>query len=591
METMLTVEERRAKADDVRERTMSDLMKKLKKHGRCAVVRPTGFGKTCLGTDLTKQYMKTLYCFPTQVIRDTIVNRYWNEEATDEKAVDAETMETYKRLKELPNVTLMTYAKLIRLDESELRNANYDLVIFDECHRLGGRETNKAAKKLIAFHPETHFVGMTATPVRTEGYDVIEDQELFDNTEVFTYTLHEAFQDGILLKPYYCYCTYQDENEEAHADFRRVALMAGEDVDNLKVTEVYTREVFRAAELLKMDTTIKEVCDACAPDTSQMKFIIFFSNTEHLHGKEEQVVNWFHSAYPDLPVRTLNISSETREFSDNTKELDTFNGPGISLIFAIDMMNLGYHVDNLTGIMMYRTTISDIVFIQQLGRVLSTGSNHSGIVFDVVDNLHRKGAYFDAKDTPKSTICEQDLENALHDIYVEVTQENAENNPEAEGTHQNDDKPKETLVNASDIRSEREGSSRKNCNALFQGDLITVGNYATYKELIAKTVAEPTAYRAVIALSTHFRAWCRANEIPYPISFSVLKELYGKTKHDFIRDFLNAIYKGADATGYPIRSAKQLNRIGKKRSEELTMEFCAKSQNVKVKNVMTLLGL
>lgn len=57
------------------------------------------------------------------------------------------------------------------------------------------------------------------------------------------------------------------------------------------------------------------------------------------------------------------------------------------------MMNMGYHVDDLTGIIMYRGTKSGTVYIQQLGRILSSGASNAGIVIDVVDNIHQHSVY------------------------------------------------------------------------------------------------------------------------------------------------------------------------------------------------------
>ena len=59
-------------------RTFKDVLANLKKYGKCAMVRPTGFGKTWILTELIKHYKKVLYLYPAAVIRDTVVNRYYD---------------------------------------------------------------------------------------------------------------------------------------------------------------------------------------------------------------------------------------------------------------------------------------------------------------------------------------------------------------------------------------------------------------------------------------------------------------------------------------------------------------------------------
>lgn len=579
----MTTQERKLKASMIRIKTNLDMKKKLKEFGKCAVIRPTGFGKTCMATDLVSAYEKVLYLYPTQVIKDAVLNRYRANAKTEEEAVDEETVELVQELDSIPNVTMMTYAKLCNMDFQKLDDMDYDLIILDECHRIGGQKTNIQVKRLFARHPDTHFVGLTATPLRTDNYDPVNDPELFNGVEVFEYTLHNAFTDGILLKPYYCYCTYKDVYKTANADFREAALMAGEDLTNPTVNEVYKREAFLAADIMKMENVVKDVCDKYAENPHDMKYIVFFSSFTHLHEKEEHVVSWFETAYPGTPVYTMTISSETKEFQRNTKELKEFNMPGIKLIFAIDMMNLGYHIDDLTGIIMYRTTISDIIFIQQLGRVLSTGNDRPGIVFDVVDNLHRKGEFGETATSSKNIVTEEEKEQALAELYTELFEENGEG--VAVINEAPDDTPKDPVQEHEEVKPDH----RKHCR-IFAGDLIAVGNWATYRELIAKAVAESLAQRIVIAVHSHFRAWCRAKNIEYPITDRELQRLYGLSRKDFVKDLLTTIKNEASLVGYPIQSKRLLMQIGKE-DDGLTLKYCAKVYKVTVKEILRMLGV
>ena len=81
------------------------------------------------------------------------------------------------------------------------------------------------------------------------------------------------------------------------------------------------------------------------------------------------------------------VSSDPEHFN-SCVPLDSDAAPDnhIDLVLAVDMLNQSYHSSTLTGIIMNRTTLSNIVFTQQLGRCLSVMAENQAIVFDNVGN-------------------------------------------------------------------------------------------------------------------------------------------------------------------------------------------------------------
>lgn len=203
-----------SKVELLREKTYIDLMEKLYRHGRCALVRPTGFGKTGILTKLLKNYDKVLFLYPSDVVRDAVLRFYYGDGVSSDATI--------------PNVNFMSYMCLIGLSEEEMSDLDVDLIIADECHRLGAKETSKAMRKLLDLK-DVHFVGATATPVRMDLFDVIS--EFFYNNVVFEYTLHDAIQDGIYKKPCYCYCTYADASVLKEVEDDTMEEIAKIDVD------------------------------------------------------------------------------------------------------------------------------------------------------------------------------------------------------------------------------------------------------------------------------------------------------------------------------------------------------------------------
>lgn len=63
----------------------------------------------------------------------------------------------------------------------------------------------------------------------------------------------------------------------------------------------------------------------------------------------------------------------------------------IDLIFSINMLNVGYHVEGITGLVFKRWTGSNQIFLQQLGRCLSSVSDTIPVVFDYVNVEDSRG--------------------------------------------------------------------------------------------------------------------------------------------------------------------------------------------------------
>ena len=60
----------------------------------------------------------------------------------------------------------------------------------------------------------------------------------------------------------------------------------------------------------------------------------------------------------------------------------------ISLMFAVDIFNEGFHINGVDGVLMFRKTKSPIIYFQQLGRALSFSARKKQIkIFDFVDNI------------------------------------------------------------------------------------------------------------------------------------------------------------------------------------------------------------
>lgn len=601
---------------NIRTKTYQDLLDKLNEYGRCAIIRPTGFGKTWMLTTLIQSgfYNKILYLYPADVVRNTVVNKYFND-MRDKKQLEFEEMKkdansseydeetaqlflNIERMREealIDGVDLMTYSKLVRLNSSDFKEMDYDLIILDECHRLGAKNTKISLSKLLAYNTNTHIVGATATPNRTDAFDVIHT--FFNDVCTFEYNLHDAFTDGLIQKPYYCYCTYDTET-----DLKDEALLLGEDLNDNTVLEVLKKKLIEISNIYNIETVIKDTCDKFAYNTDYMKFIVFFGNMKHMQIKSKDVKQWFENAYPSHTITELVISSKNQDTRLNVDKLDSlkYKPKTIDLVYCIDMLNMGYHVDDLTGILMYRGTSSDIIFLQQLGRAFSSGATHPSIVFDIVDNLHRKAICenIDHKKISKSKLKHNTTlsmnwhlneQNELVDLDGDPAPLKYENGVIID-----------MLGNPTSFIIDENGyvidgyiskdmlELKRNCNRITAEDLIATGHEATYRELIAKAVAEPMSQRCKQVVELHFKKWCKINRLPYPITDDEIRKLSDLSREDFRTEFRQIVMD--NKLDYPLHDASKLLALGDK-DGMVPLRLFAKMKNVQISQILELLGL
>jgi len=470
------------KVDKLRESTYNEVLEMLQTYGKCAVIRPTGFGKTGMLTRIIKErrYKKILYLYPSQVVKNKVLEFFYGRNSGKDT---------------IDNVIFMTYKALTMLGSEEIQAlSDVDLIISDECHKLGATETMRGLTYLLAVNTTTHLLGATATP---ERMDMIDEIAIFFEDRVTSrYTLHDAFQDKIIQKPYYCFCGFGESDPKRLAKIKKDAMLQTEFMlDRQYAQDLVNARMLEIAKLSKMEYVIEETLKEAKMETSYQKYIVFFCNFEHLHTAQNRVKGWFKSVFPKHQINELIVTSETNEYHNNTEELDklSYKANTIDLIYTCDMMDCGYHVEDLTGILMYRGTYSNTVYSQQLGRALSTGDITPRIVFDIVDNLHRKSVY---SLLGEDVISNPNLTAEEMQEYVELVNRTRDKDINGVPVPLTVEETRRLLELSKLIKKRNDETLGKvGCNTIYQTDLIVTKYEATYRELIAKTVAEPISMR------------------------------------------------------------------------------------------------
>lgn len=120
------------------------------------------------------------------------------------------------------------------------------------------------------------------------------------------------------------------------------------------------------------------------------KYIVFCKNIEDMKEKIEQANKMFGDVNKNIKI--YDVSSE-RTLKQNEKTLNEFekdeNEDSLKLLYSVNMINEGYHVEGINGVIMMRPTYSPNVFIQQLGRALTTKKEggEPPVIIDLVNNF------------------------------------------------------------------------------------------------------------------------------------------------------------------------------------------------------------
>lgn len=336
----------------------------LAESGKAAVIHPTGTGKSFIGFRLCDDNHDGHVCWlsPSSYIFETQLDNL--KKVTGGYAPE--------------NITFFTYAKLMLMSEEELADIKPDYIILDEFHRAGAEMWGNGVKNLLNTYPNVPLLGLSATNIRYLDNQRDMADELFEGNIASEMTLGEAIVRGILNPPKYVLSvfSYQKELEKYQRKVRQTKNKAVRDS-----AEVYFEALRRTLE--KADG-LDDVFAKHMTETNG-KYIVFTANAEHMSEMIAKVPEWFckvdknphvYSAYSDDPM----TSQEFADFKDDKSD-------HLKLLFCIDMLNEGVHVDDIDGVILLRPTISPIIYKQQIGRALSASSSKNAVVFDIVNNF------------------------------------------------------------------------------------------------------------------------------------------------------------------------------------------------------------
>lgn len=371
----------KSKLSEIQEQTFKEVLSALKTNGYCNMVRPTGFGKTytlAKIASVAKGFLgvwRVVYVYPRDVIRELVIRDYH---------LDTQDMlfVSYNSLWNMCKGVLSFKGSPIELGKKYL-------FLFDESHFLGAAKWQQSYRTLEREFPDSYYLGATATPVRTSGVDVTE--EFFRGRGVSTYSLNDAIKDGVFQQPLYsvgsintvesCSKLYKTEENSEWVDKQEKKRY----LKRLKERIADIQSICNCENIIKT-----EISKVYGEKPDYLKFICFFSRYDLLYAQYKDVKSWFKLAYPYMSVNSIIIGNDCAENRDMSRlfKLERHSNC-VDLVMCVDKLSYGYHISDLSGVLMLRSTDSEVILGQQIGRALSITSKKRAIIFDWVGNVER----------------------------------------------------------------------------------------------------------------------------------------------------------------------------------------------------------
>lgn len=321
---------------------------------RIVLALPTGGGKTSVAADvLSRAQERGSRCFFIAHRQELILQarerlRQWGVEPGLIWAGEPMNLDRLVQVVSLPTLTR-------RLRDGKVK-ADAAVIIVDEAHHA----TASTYREVIDAHPEAVVLGLTATPTRTDGGGL---DEVFERLIVVAQP-DELVRDGFLVEPT-CYAGAAPNLEGLHTrrgDFDAAELAARVEGAGLSgsIVETHQKRVGRGKR------TIAFAVSVAHSESIAEAFRVAGYRAEHLDGE-----------------------TDTEE---RAAKLGALRRGEIEVLTNCSLFGEGLDVPDLDAVILARPTKSEILFLQQCGRVLRPAPGKDrAVILDHGKNIERHG--------------------------------------------------------------------------------------------------------------------------------------------------------------------------------------------------------
>lgn len=208
----------------------------------------------------------------------------------------------------------------------------FDYILVDEVHRAG----SASYQRIFDYFKPKFLLGLTATPERTDGYNLYE---LFNYNIAYEIRLQDALEADLLAPFHYFGVTDYEKDGEIISETT--------DLKNLVLDE-------------RVDYVMGKL-DYYGLDKEKVKGLVFCSRNEEAQSLSDK--------FNARGYRTVALSGDDSQ-AMRTKQVNRLKTGLLDYIFTVDIFNEGIDIPEINQVVMLRNTQSSIIFVQQMGRGL-----------------------------------------------------------------------------------------------------------------------------------------------------------------------------------------------------------------------------
>ena len=246
------------------------------------------------------------------------------------------------------------------------RPDSFDTIVIDEVHRAGA----ESYQKIMSYFRPHMWLGMTASPDRTDGFDIYK---LFDHNIAYEIRLQQALEENLLCPFHYFGIT----------DITIDGVISDDALDSENEKDPNVK--LRHFNYLTSDARVGYIIDKAeyyGHSGSSVKGLIFCSRKDI--GQELSAK--FNARGLHTVFLSGDDSQDKRDRCIDRLTSDDTDDP-LDYIVTVDIFNEGVDIPEINQVIMLRPTESPVIFIQQLGRGLRKADNKEYVVIlDFIGN-------------------------------------------------------------------------------------------------------------------------------------------------------------------------------------------------------------
>ena len=250
------------------------------------------------------------------------------------------------------------FSTMNMMAKEEIRNRfaprDFAVIVVDECHRSGA----ESYQKIIDYFKPELLLGMSASPERTDSFDVFQ---LFDHNIACEIRLQQALENDMLCPFHYFGITDLDIEGDENDDLRRFRQLT---------SDSRVKYILERAEYYGFSGKRVKGLVFCSRKDEAMELSKKFNETGR--------------------YKTLALSGDDSQ-EDRQKAIERLvsdnNSDRLDYIFTVDIFNEGVDIPEINQVILLRPTESPIIFVQQLGRGLRKAEGKEFvIILDFIGN-------------------------------------------------------------------------------------------------------------------------------------------------------------------------------------------------------------